>query len=117
MSDPAITAEAAAEGGRVLALRVLEQAILDATCAPIPRGRARSQCRAVEDEQREAMRFLTETDGQWAAARRAWCDLAGVSPEYLKRRLLNDKKIPRLQSLGAKDWCLGNQMPQGSGRS
>ena len=36
MSDPAITAEAAAEGGRVLALRVLEQAILDATSALSP---------------------------------------------------------------------------------
>ena len=38
MSDPAITAEAAAEGGRVLALYVLELAILDATSAPIPGG-------------------------------------------------------------------------------
>ena len=71
MSDPAITAEAAAEGGRVLALRVLEQAILDATSAPISRGRTRSQCRAVEDEQREAVRFLTAPGGEWVASRRA----------------------------------------------
>ena len=86
MSDPAIPAEAAAEGGRVLALRVLEQAILDATSAPIPRGRARSQCRAVEEERQDAMRFLTEPAGEWAAARAIWCDLAGVSPEWLARR-------------------------------
>jgi hypothetical protein len=46
----------------VLALRVLEQAILDATSA-IPRCRARSQCRPLEDEQWEALRFLTDSDG------------------------------------------------------
>ena len=87
MSDPAITAEAAAEGGRVLALRVLEQGILDATSAPIPRGRGRSQCRPLDDEQRDAVRFLTEPEGEWAAARAAWCDLAGVLPEWLARQM------------------------------
>ena len=86
MSDPAITAEAAAEGGRVLALRVLEQAILDATSAPIPRGRARSQCRPLDDERQDAVRFLTEPDGEWAAARAAWCDAAGVTAEWLSWR-------------------------------
>lgn len=84
MSDSAITAEAAAEGGHVLALRVLELAILDATSAPIPRGRARSHCWPVADEQREAVRFLTEPAGEWAAARAWWCDLAGVSAEWLQ---------------------------------
>ena len=67
----------------MLALRVLEQAILDATSAPIPRGRVRSQCRPLDDERQDAVRFLTEPDGEWAAARAAWCDLAGVSPRMV----------------------------------
>lgn len=94
MNNPATTPEAA-EGGRLLALRVLELAILDATSAPIPRGRARTQCRPVEDEQREAVRFLTEPAGEWAASRRAWCEAAGVSPEWLARRLASAHFLPK----------------------
>lgn len=33
------------------------------------------------------MRFLTKPDGEWAAARRTWCDLAGIEAKYLARRV------------------------------
>ncbi len=85
MSDTADMADAESE--RVLALRVLEQAIRDATSTTIPAGRARSQCRPLVREKEEAQRFLCAPDGEWAAARIWWCDLAGVSAEWLQRRL------------------------------
>ena len=81
----------ASEGERILALRVLEQALLDATASPVPSGRVRSQCRPLaqeqEQEQEEARRFLHASTGEWAAARVRWCNLAGVSAEWLQRKL------------------------------
>lgn len=84
----AVMSAAAAVGDRVLALRVIEQAIQDATAEPIMAGRARSQCRPVAREQAEARRFLFAPVGEWAAARAEWCEVAGVSPEWLDRQLL-----------------------------
>jgi hypothetical protein len=80
---------AAAVGDRVLALRVIEQAIHDATALPIVPKRARTQCRPDAQEQDEARRFLFAPAGEWAAARAQWCEAAGVSPEWLERRLLS----------------------------
>jgi hypothetical protein len=79
----ALMSDAAAVGDRVLALRVIEQAIQDATAEPVMAGRARSQCRPVEREQAEARHFLFAPMGEWATARAHWCEAAGVSPEWL----------------------------------
>jgi hypothetical protein len=79
---------AAAVGGRVLALRVIEQAIHDATALPIVPKRTRTQCRPDAREQEEARRFLFAPAGEWAAARDEWCEAVGVSPAWLVRRLI-----------------------------
>lgn len=57
---------------RSLAAEVLLQALHDAD-APITTNRP-----ALDVLQ--ARHFLADVDGPWAAARMAWCDLAGVQP-------------------------------------
>lgn len=74
---------AEATSDRVPALQVLHQAITDATAELTVRGRARTQTRPLAEEQEEARRFFTARTGEWAEARARWCDLAGVSTEWL----------------------------------
>ena len=65
MTEAAGIACAEAEGGRVLALRVLalrvlEQVTMDATSTPILRSYARCHFRSLNDEQREAMALVRD---------------------------------------------------------
>ncbi|MCK8788167.1 hypothetical protein M0638_27850 [Roseomonas sp. NAR14] len=71
---------------RALALAVIRQAIADATATKLydPR-RSGGNARAVTAEEREEARLFLTGGGQWAVARRLWCDAAGVTPGWLER--------------------------------
>ncbi|MCK8786603.1 hypothetical protein M0638_19695 [Roseomonas sp. NAR14] len=72
---------------RALALAVLRQALVDAFELKRRDARKGETTPAAAEAKAEAMRFLTDADGEWAASRHAWCAAAGVEPEWLETRV------------------------------
>lgn len=95
MDGAGVTATVA-EGERILALRVLQQAVADAAALPVTNLKARTQCRPTLAEQEEARRFLYSPAGEWAAARAWWCEAAGVAPEWLEKGAQDAPSLPGL---------------------
>lgn len=77
---------------QLLAAAVLNQAIADATrVQTITRESARAKV--------DARRFLMARLGEWATARRVWCDMADVLPEAFEQRVA--KMLDQAESVAA----------------
>lgn len=70
---------------RTLALAVIERAILDAQLAG--GGSEREMIK------REALQFLTATNGEWMRSRRFWCAQAEIDLSWLEAKLAKDYGI------------------------
>ena len=79
--------EVDADGGgtneQSLAAAVVQQGIDDALQVDGERERTASDVA-------KAVLFCTALGGEWAAAREAWCDLAGINPESLRVHVVRE---------------------------
>lgn len=73
---------------RTLALAVIDQALRDISADVSPRAARLSQSQTKPHEVQEAEHFLTDQAGEWASARRDWCDLAGLDESALRQKAL-----------------------------
>ncbi|MFH5949276.1 hypothetical protein [Roseomonas xinghualingensis] len=73
--------------GRELAAAVISLAFADLGAAEdIPGGMAAA--RPTPNEKDNAIRFLTDREGEWAEARECWADAAGIEPDVLREKAL-----------------------------
>jgi hypothetical protein len=92
---------------QALAAAVLHLAVVDA-CAPWQAPANNHYSRTINRQIEDACAFWAATDGEWAEARAAWCDTAGVDPAGARRHAL---------ALIAKERgaCILTTHPSGSG--
>ena len=66
-----------------LARAVVLQAVVDTTAQINPQRTGVSASRPQRHEQDDARAFCLATEGEWAEAREAWCDAAGLDPDWV----------------------------------
>lgn len=75
-------------GPKGLAALVVHQAIRDALNPPSV-GKGISAERASPKDRADAVSFCTDEAGEWASARTAWCDAAGILPDAVRFHVLH----------------------------
>ncbi len=72
---------------RAIAVEVVLRAMDDAT-NEVVRGNGEHAERPRRQEKQNAIAFCTARHGDWAKARIAWCDAAGINPDSLRAHVL-----------------------------